>query len=110
MLIEIMIPEIARMTREQIAKRIATSMLVGAAFDGLLGVIQEKNPAKEGAKGALVGGVGQAASLATKELLHSSDKISMTAGVLASVAARYALGYIEHKNDPDDENQEEIEG
>ena len=108
MLIEIMIPEIARITKEQLIKRVGISMLVGATFDGLLGAIQEKNPVKEGAKGAIVGGVGQAASLATREFLHSSDKVCMTAGVLASVAARYAVGYLETRNDVNEDENGEV--
>lgn len=104
MLIEIMIPELARLTREQIAKRVATSMLVGAAFDGVIAAIQNKNPATEGAKGAIVGGVGQGASLAAREYFNSSDKMCLTVGVLASVAARYAIG---SKTKPDQNDEEE---
>lgn len=108
MLVEIMIPEIARITKEQIAKRVTTSMLVGAAFDGLMGVIQEKNPAKEGAKGAIVGGVGQGASIAAREAFHVSDKVGMTVGVLASVVTRYALNYAENKNKIDEDQDGEV--
>lgn len=107
MLIGIMIPEIARVTREQVLKRIATSMVVGAVFDGVIGAVQEKNPIKEGGKGAIVGGVGQGASLATREFFNGSDKICLTVGVLASVAARYAMVAMEPKEGDADLDEEE---
>lgn len=100
-MISIMIPEIARVTREQVIKKVLTSAAVGAAFDGAIALLQERNPAKDIAKGGIVGAIGQAASIVARERFNTSDKVTLGVGVAASVIARHAL-----KDKPKNDNSE----
>lgn len=113
-LIEISRRAAKEVTKEYVIRELATGAAVGALFDGVTALFTEKNPVKEGAKGAVAGAAGNGAAVVLRDIAHRKSPFVLAGSMMASIGTRYAInivtGKIKFSPEPKDEEIVEKDG
>jgi hypothetical protein len=95
--IEISRRAVQKVTREYVLRELATGAAVGALLDGATAFFSGKNPAKEGAKGAIAGAAGNGAALVLRDIARRNSPFVMAGSMMASIGTRYVINVITGK-------------
>lgn len=106
-LIEISRRAAKEVTKEYVLRELATGAAVGAVLDGATALFTGKNPAKEGAKGAVAGAAGNGAAVVLRDIAKRRSPFVLAGSMMASIGARYAVNLITGKITPPEEPETE---